>query len=485
MTPEIAAAVREIDPAGWNSVSLEYGGAALPISVPPNSAILSMKDIDVLPDPRRSIEAALSNPIGGLPLDTLIWRKGKAASEMTVAIAVSDVTRPVPYRGENGLLEPLLRKLEGAGIAEKKIVLIVATGTHRPSTPEEKRAMFGEAVLRRISVVDHRCEDRGCLAPIGKTRRGTEVFVNREFVRADVRIVTGLVESHFMAGVSGGRKGICPGLVDLRTIQRFHGPEFLESPTADNLRIDENPCHEEALEVARTVGVDFTVNVTLDKNMRMTGVFAGALEDAHLAAFRFMKSYTVIPVDREYDIVLTHGGFSGRNHYQAAKAGCAALPAVKKGGAVIIAAHNRDPEPVGGPEYRDLIGRLKSLGPDGYLRLISGPSWTFAKDQWEPEVWGRVLRKVGESGLFYCSPQISPEDYQFLPGRSGLEFLDGEEPRSGPSAARTMVQNALLYLLSGHLREGRKPSVAVLREGPYGIPVLRECSEEDPGPRGR
>lgn len=474
MTPDIAGSIRGIDPAGWPSVSLEYGSASFPISVPPGTAVLSMKDAIALSNPKRSLEAALSDPIGGPPLETILLRKGKVASKMTAAIAVSDVTRPVPYQGENGLLDPLLRKLQSAGIPAENIVLIVATGTHRPSTPEEKRAMFGEAVSRRFRIVDHRCEDPGCLAPIGKTRRGTEVFVNREFVQADVRIITGLVESHFMAGVSGGRKAICPGLVDLRTIQRFHGPEFLEAPAADNLLIEGNPCHEEALEVARTVGVDFTVNVTLDKNMRMTGVFAGALEAAHLRAFLFMKSYTAIPLDREYDIILTHGGYAGRNHYQTAKAGCAALPAVKKDGAVIIAADNRDPEPVGGPEYRDLIGRLKSLGPDGYLRLISDPTWTFTKDQWEPEVWGRVLRKVGESGLIYCSPQISPEDYRFLPGRSGLDFLEGEDARLGPAAARTMVQTALLVLLSGHLREGRRPSVAVLREGPYGIPVLRE-----------
>jgi nickel-dependent lactate racemase len=476
MTSDIARSIREIDSAGWPSVSLEYGAGVLQLSVPPEHVILSMKDAAVLMDPERSIEEALDRPIGGPPLETIIRRKGKAASEITAAIAVSDITRPVPYRGKGGLLEPLLGRLERASIRPEKIAIIVGTGTHRPSTSDEKIAMFGESLIRRYPIFDHRCESLDCLVRIGTTRRGTEAFLNGEFVRADIKIVTGLVESHFMAGVSGGRKGVCPGLADLQTIQKFHGPGFLESPWADNLLLDGNPCHEESLDVARAVDVDFTVNVTLDKNMRLTGVFAGALEDAHLSAFHFMKSYTAIPVDQEYDIVLTHAGYSGRNHYQTAKAGCAAVPAVKRGGAIIIAADNHDPEPIGGPEYRDLIGRLKALGTDGYLGMISDPSWSFAKDQWEPEVWSRVLRKVGEAGLFYCSPQISAEEYGFLPGRSGLDFLDGTDRRPGPEAARTMVQNALFYLLSQHRRAGRRPSVAVLREGPYGIPVLRESS---------
>jgi hypothetical protein len=287
-----------------------------------------------------------------------------------------------------------------------------------------------------------------------------------------MRIVIGLVESHFMAGVSGGRKGVCPALVDTRTIEKFHGPEFLESPCADNLILEGNPCHEEALDVARTVGVDFTVNVTLDKDMRLTGVFAGHLEKAHAQAFHFMKDYTAIPLDRDFDIVLTHGGYVGRNHYQTAKAACAALPAVKKGGTIIIAADNHDPEPIGSSVYRDLSSRLKKLGPEGYVRMLSDPAWPFTKDQWEPEVWGRVLRKVGEAGLIYCSPQIPLEQYSHLPGRSGYKFLDESKAMFGREAGQVMVQNALFFAVFRHLEEGRRPSTALIREGPYAVPYL-------------
>jgi lactate racemase len=476
MKPEIRWAIQQVDIKDWKKVSLEFGEAFLEVSVPPDCASLSMKEAAVLGDARRSFEEALSRPVGAPAVEEIIREKRKPASQLTVAVAVSDITRPVPYKGEKGLLLPLLKRLEASGIRKQNVTIVVGTGTHRPSTPAEKAEMLGDSVVRGFRILDHDCEDSGCLTYLGKTQKQTEVYVNTAFFSADVRIVTGLVESHFMAGVSGGRKAVCPALVDRRTIEKFHGPEFLESPCADNLILDGNPCHEEALDVARTVGVDFAVNVTLDRAMRLTGVFAGHLEESHLEAFRFMKAYTAIPLARDFDIVLTHGGYAGRNHYQTAKAGCSALSAVKNGGTIIIAADNRDREPIGSSAYRDLIGRLKTLGAAGYLKMIMDPAWSFTKDQWEPEVWGRVLRKVGEGGLIYCSPRIPPAEFSRLPGRSGYEFIEEGEALSDGEAARAMVQNALLYVFSQHLDAGGHPSTAVILEGPYGVPILQLSS---------
>ena len=272
-----------------------------------------------------------------------------------------------------------------------------------------------------------------------------------------------------MAGVSGGRKTVCPGLVDKRTIEKFHGVEFLESPYADNLILENNPCHEEALDVARTVGVDFIVNVTLDKEMRMTGVFAGHLEEAHLSAYRHMKGYTAIPIAQEYDIVLTHGGYVGRNHYQTAKAACGALPAVRKGGVIIVAVDNRDAEPIGGPEYKTLIHLLKLQGVEGYLKTIGHPDWKFTKDQWEPEVWARVLKKVGEEGLIYCTLEIPGEDHCLLPGQCGLDFLKRGKKKVSLETAQEMVQNAVRFAVYRYREKGIDPAMAFIREGPYAV----------------
>ncbi|OGD32859.1 MAG: hypothetical protein A2V45_01895 [Candidatus Aminicenantes bacterium RBG_19FT_COMBO_58_17] len=476
MKPEIKRAVQEVDVKGWKEIPVEFGDGFLELSVPPDCVNLSMKDVAALADPRSSIEEALSRPIGSPTIEEIVRSKRQPSSRTTAAVAVSDITRPVPYKGDKAILLPLLKRLEASGVRRQNITIIVGTGMHRPSTAAEKAEMFGEPIIRDFRVIDHDCEDLDSLTYMGKTEKQTDVYINAAFFSADVRIVTGLVESHFMAGVSGGRKAVCPALVDRRTIEKFHGPGFLESPCADNLILAGNPCHEEALDVARTVGVDFTVNVTLDKNMRLTGVFAGHLEESHLEAFRFMKAYAAIPLDRDYDIVLTHGGYVGRNHYQTAKAGCSALPAVKSGGTIIIAADNRDREPVGSSLYRDLLGRLKTLGVEGYLKMITDPAWSFTKDQWEPEVWGRVLRKVGETGLIYCSLQIPPAEFSRLPGLSGHDFIEEGEALSGREGARVMVQNALLYVFSKHQKEGRHPFTAVIREGPYGVPVLQQSS---------
>lgn len=445
----------------------------LSISVPRSCVEVTMKDVSPLADPKGEIERTLSNPIGSPTLEEIITKKGKPPGKLSVAITVSDITRPVPYKGEDGILLPLLRRLRSLDISRENIKIIVGTGTHRPSTAEEKIEMFGEGVTGEYRIIDHHCEDQGSLTYVGKTHRGTDVFLNSEFYRADLRIATGLVEAHFMAGVSGGRKTVCPGLVDKRTIEKFHSPDFLESPMADNLVLEGNPCHEEALDVARLVGVDFIINVTLDKEMRMTGVFAGHLEAAHLQAYHFMKNYTVVPVEREYDIVLTHGGYVGRNHYQTAKAACGALPAVKQDGTVIVAADNRDAEPIGGSEYKSLLHLMKLQGVEGYLKIIGNPSWHFTKDQWEVEMWGKVLRKVGEEGLIYCTLEIPREDHCLLPGQCGLDFLPGRRRKPSLPLVQEMVQNAVLFALSPYREKGIDPSMAFIREGPYAVPVLK------------
>jgi nickel-dependent lactate racemase len=477
MRPDLKKALKKIDTKGWKRVDMEFGKNELKVLVPPRCVELSMKDVAVLPDPPNSLEAAFANPIGSPTLEEIIQKKGKPPEELSVAIAVSDITRPVPYKGEKSILFPILKRLESSGIRKKNIKIIVATGMHRPSTHEEKVEMYGEEIVDQYAILDHDCENDELLESIGATQRGTNVYVNRDFFSSDLKIATGLVESHFMTGISGGRKSICPGLVDVKTIQRFHGVEYLENPNADNLILEGNPCHEEANEVARTVGVDLIANVTLNKSMEITGVFVGHLEEAHMAAYRHMKEYTAVPVDQEYDIVLTHGGYVGRNHYQTAKAACGAIPVVKERGTLIIAADNRDAEPIGTPEYRSLIHLLKLQGIDHYLRIIGHPDWNFTKDQWEPEVWGRVLRKIGEEGLIYCTIEISEEDYCLLPGQCGLEFLRRKKKRLSTKESGEMVQNAIFYAVNRYYEKGIDPVMAFIREGPYAVPVLQKNRE--------
>ncbi len=473
MHPDLSRTLQEIDTTDWKEIAVEYGRENLRVRVPPNCTILSMKEIPFLADPKRAVEEALAHPIGSPPLEAIIRDKGKPAAELRAAVTVSDITRPVPYTGEGGILRPLLDRLETAGIPRNNITIVVGNGMHRPSTAAERVQMLGDQIVRDCRVIDHDCEDEASLTFIGKSESGGDVFVNSVFHRADLKIATGLVESHFMAGLSGGRKAICPGLVDKRTIEKFHSPAFLESPLAQNLILEGNPCHEESLAIARTVGVDFIVNATLDKDLRTTGIFAGELVAAHRAACALVTDYVSVPVEREYDIVLTHGGYVGRNHYQAVKAAHNALPAIRKGGTLIVATDNRDEDPIGGPEYRSLLHILKIQGPEHYLRLIETPGWCFTKDQWEPEMWAKVFRKIDAKDFFYCTHTIPREEYCLIPGRCGLDFLRDQQEHPAAEAVGEMVGNALRFAVAEFRKKGVEPAVAFIREGPYAIPYLQ------------
>src|SRR4030043_85958 len=307
MRPDIKKTIKKIDTKDWKKVLVEVGRKVIEVLVPPGCAELTMKNVPIVSDPQRAFEEAFLNPISSLPLEEIVRKKGKPPGEMLAAIAVSDITRPVPYRGESGILSPLLRRLESLGIKKENIKIIVATGMHRASTQDEKVEMYGQEVVDQYSILDHDCENNDLLESIGKTRRGTHVYVNRDFYFADLKIATGLVESHFFTGISGGRKAVCPGLVDVKTIQKFHGPYYLEDPNATNLVLEGNPCHEEALEVAQTVGVDFVINVNLDKDLRLVRVFAGDMVEANMKAFKVIKGYAAIPLKEGFDIVMPAG----------------------------------------------------------------------------------------------------------------------------------------------------------------------------------
>ena len=251
MDKAIKERINHCDTKTWRPLSIPFGEDAFDVQVPDDCVSLRMKTVPRSPCNRADIEHALRHPIGSASLSEIIEAKGKPAHELTVCVTVSDITRPVPYKGENGILPAILDIIQGTGVKREDIVILIGNGMHRASTLEERIIMYGQAIVDHYRIVDHDCEDLASQVLAAHTSKGTEVHVNALFYHADVRIVTGLVEGHFMAGASGGRKGVCPALVNTRTLHKFHGVDFLEHPSATNLVLDGNPCHEEALEVAR------------------------------------------------------------------------------------------------------------------------------------------------------------------------------------------------------------------------------------------
>lgn len=452
------------------TTTLILGEKTLELHLPDQTEIFSMSTPEPLADPATAINEALNHSVGSPGLDQLIQAKLKIKPDLKAVIVVSDYTRPAPYHGDQGILWPVVERLLKQGVPKERILILIATGTHRAMTNEELHRMLDHRIFEMdIPVSNHDCHDQDNLIYLGETTRGSRVFINRQYMEADLKILTGLVESHFMAGVSGGRKSICPGLIGEASTYVFHSASMLASPLSGDLILEGNPCHDEALEVAKMAGADYILNVTLDRSFRITGVFAGELEKAHLKAVERLKEYVAFPVKREYDLVVTHAGFVGINHYQAAKAAVASIPVLKKGGWLIEVADNTDSKTIGSLNYRTVLHLLKLFGPERFNQLILSSDWTFIPEQWQVQMWAKVFLKVPMEHYIYYSPQLSEEDFKVIPGIDGNRFLPAKEAYQGRlGSAVSVIESAIAEII--RIQGNKDISIAFLADGPYAIP---------------
>jgi nickel-dependent lactate racemase len=459
-------------------VSLRLRSFATDLLLPPSTDVLCTEEPEPLADVYSAVREALASPLGTVPLaelcrEALARRKGAGAAP-TAVVVISDNTRAVPYKSEGGILWPLVEALLAAGFAPGSITLLVATGTHRVMADEEIWALVDERV--RAAGVQIRCHDASDpvgLASVGSTVAGDEVFLDKTYLEADLRILTGLIEVHLMAGVSGGRKSICPGLVDVRSVRGFHGAVTLCHPNAAGLVLDGNPCHDTALEVACMVRPDFILNVTARQDGRVAGIFAGDMEQAHQAGVAHLRSFIQILLERPYDVVVTHGGSVGINHYQAEKAVDVAVKAVRDGGYVVVVADTTEPEPVGSGSYRRLLKLLGELGPEAFIAKLQSKEWEFVHNQWGVQTWAQVMQRVPAGHIFFFSPQIPPHEYAALPGVNPELLLAAARGAEPADLVRHFVTAAVSRACAeSRAATGRVPTVAYLADGPHGIPVL-------------
>jgi nickel-dependent lactate racemase len=265
-------------------------------------------------------------------------------------------------------------------------------------------------------------------------------------VRADLKIATGLIEPHLMAGYSGGRKLICPGVAGIQTVKRWHGPELIGHPRADCGILEGNPIHEENTRIGRMAGCDFIVNVTLDAHRRVTSVVAGDMEEAFLTAVRFIEGVVRAPVARPVDIVVTSSaGYPlDTTFYQSVKGLTGCLPIVKQGGTIILAASMS--EGIGSPEFASLFREHPTL--EGFMEAILGKDY-FIIDQWQLQELAKVRQ---QARVKVVSDGLAPE------------VLAGLFVEPAPCVEQALESALLEY--------GPEAEVAVIPKGPYVLPVL-------------
>lgn len=422
------------------AVHLAYGKQGLDVNVPVDAMVIEPKFVPGVADERAAIVEAIRNPIGTRPL------RDFCKPGLRVAIVHTDITRATP---NDRLLPPILEELEAAGIARKDIILLNALGTHRPQTREELETMLGPEVVANYRCLQHDGNDHANLVQAGKTRFGHDVRVNKDYMQADIRILTGFIEPHFFAGFSGGPKGVLPSIAGAESVLDNHGAKMIGDPKATFGITDGNPIWEEMLEAARMTSPTFLVNIALNKDKRITRVFAGELYAAHQAGCKFVGECSMVPVPAAFDIVITsNSGYPlDLNLYQACKGMSAAAKVVRQGGAIIVASECWDGIPEHGP-FGKLLRQYSS--PAELLAAIESPGFA-SPDQWQAQTLARILLKA--------------DVYVRADG------LTDEQIAQAMLKPSRRIEDTLAELTAGYA--DRRPTICVMPEGPVTIPYVK------------
>jgi nickel-dependent lactate racemase len=423
-------------------IELLYGRAKLPVRFPEDLQVTTIrkKRMPLAPDPVEALQASFRKPVAGAPLREL------ARARQTACILICDITRPVPH---GTLLPPLIDELTAAGMSKEHILILVATGLHRPNEGAELREVIGsDAVFKTVPSANHFARDRAAHLDLGRTPSGIPILVDRRFVEADLRIVVGLVEPHFMAGYSGGRKLVIPGVAHRDTILKLHAGVILDHAKAANTIVEGNPLHQEQLHMVRAVGEILALNVVIDDERRIGFVNFGPIEPSHLEAVAFMRNYGEVPCPGRFKtVVTTSAGYPlDKTYYQTIKGMVSVSDIVEPGGTIIIASECS--EGMGSPEFVEAQRVLCRVGPERFMADIIGRNHARI-DEWQTQMLVKALR-VAKVQLY----------------TTGLRPTDLADIYVEPVLS---VEKAVLESIKAH----RDNHIAVVPEGPYVIPVYR------------
>ena len=423
-------------------IDLAYGKGHLAVSIPADASATIIRKVPLpkVPDARAAIRQALDQPIEARPLKVL------ARGRRSACILICDITRPVP---NHLFLRPMIEDLLEAGVPAEGICVLVATGLHRPNEGDELAELIGDPwVLSTVRVENHFARRDADCVDLGVTRtRGTPVKLNRRFIEADLKIATGLVEPHFMAGYSGGRKVISPGIAHADTIRTFHSARFMEDPLARQCNLGGNPLHEEQLEIVRMVGEVYGLNTVQDEDRDLVRVTFGEIVASHLAAVDFVRESAEVRVPRKFKTVVTSAaGYPlDKTYYQTVKGMVTPLDILEPGGTLIVASECS--EGFGSPEFMEAQKKLVDLGPEAFLKTLLKKSMADI-DEWQTEMQLKPMRR-GRVQLYTTG--LSAGERR----ATGVEMADSIDQAIDRSMERT----------------GNR-EIAVIPEGPYVVPTF-------------
>ena len=421
-------------------IKLAYGKECLEISLPEDGlTVIEPQFVPGLSDERKAFVDSLSHPIGSPPLKELIQSKD------SIAIVFSDITRPAPNRK---IIPWLLEEL--GEVSKDRVVLINATGMHRANTIEELTEMLGESVVRNYRIVNHDAQNKDGMVYLGKTKSGGKAWVNSDYMRADVKILTGFIEPHFFAGFSGGPKSVLPGISGEETVMHNHSGDMLNNPKADWGITYGNPVWEEIREVALLTKPTFIINVTLNKEKKITGIFSGEMDLAHHKGVELARRSAMQPVPHLFDLVITtNSGYPlDLNLYQTVKGMSVANQIVKDGGAIICVSQCSDGVPQHG-NYRRILQMGKN--PEEILKIVESPGFSMF-DQWEAQIQAKIQTKA----KVYLYSQL-PEREVVACHLEPIRDIEG-------TVAKIKRES------------GTSLKIAVLPEGPMTVPYLSQNS---------
>lgn len=425
-------------------VSLPYGKSSISVEIPKECdvSVIRKSPMPLVKSPIDEVRCALAQPDGSSTLSNA------AQSSRNACILICDITRPVP---NDILLGPIVECLADSGIDATNILILVATGLHRPNLGAELEHLIGDPkILDAIRIENHHARRTSEHVDLGFTSKGTPVLIDRRFLEADLKIVTGLVEPHFMAGYSGGRKVLAPGIAHSDTIRTLHSARILDDPNCRSCHIENNPLHLEQLEIVEMVrrhsrSEIHAVNTVIDEDRRVAFVNFGDIIDSHQAAMEFADRYCTVSVNRKFDTVVTSAaGYPlDQTYYQAIKGMVTPLEILEKDGSLVFAAQCK--EGLGSDDFRNSQRCLLDEGPEAFLRRISAKSAADV-DEWETHM---QIKAQSDFHISLFTDEMSEEDRQL----TGLDL---------PVSMEDGIKTAL--------SRSQTKSVAVIPEGPYVVP---------------